>query len=118
MTTRLAAIVLPAALLLAPALASAQPVPGQPDQNPSPAPYQAPPYPAGTQYQPGEPPARGMSRQDFVAHAAQLAGQRFDEMDANHDGVVTPQERMAYWRAHRPNGAGAPITVHAAPPTQ
>jgi hypothetical protein len=56
---------------------------------------------------PATPPAAapdGISRDDYIAKlrdaAAKRAATRFDEMDANHDGVLTKDEAAAYRAAH------------------
>jgi hypothetical protein len=50
------------------------------------------------------PAAGGVSRDDYIAKArdaaAKRAATRFDEMDANHDGVLTKDEIAAYRAAH------------------
>lgn len=58
-----------------------------------------PPNPAAA-----APPASGIARDDYIAKyrdaAAKRAATRFDEMDANHDGVLTKDEIAAYRAAH------------------
>jgi hypothetical protein len=54
---------------------------------------------------PALPPATdGISRDDYIAKArdaaAKRAETRFDEMDANHDGVLSKDEIAAYRVAH------------------
>ena len=39
---------------------------------------------------------REMTRDQYIDHARDLAGKRFDAMDANHDGKLTTAERRAY----------------------
>jgi hypothetical protein len=42
-----------------------------------------------------------MSREQYIDHARDLAGKRFDAMDANHDGKLTSAERRAYSKKMR-----------------
>jgi hypothetical protein len=52
----------------------------------------------------------GITRDQFIERAkdraAQRAGARFDQMDADHDGVLDRTEIRA-WRAQHPRHAGA-----------
>jgi hypothetical protein len=68
-------------------------------QSPAPAPA-APSEPPTTL----PPASEGVSRDDYIAKArdaaAKRAATRFDEMDANHDGVLTRDEIAAYRAAH------------------
>jgi hypothetical protein len=54
--------------------------------------------------------ARGITREQYMKRAqeraAQRAGARFDQMDANHDGVVDRAEMRA-WRSQHPRRARA-----------
>jgi hypothetical protein len=54
---------------------------------------------------------RGITRDQFIERAkdraAQRAGARFDQMDADHDGVLDRAEMRA-WRNQHPRHAGAP----------
>jgi hypothetical protein len=54
--------------------------------------------------------ARGITRQQYVDRAQERAGQRaasrFDQMDANHDGVLDRAEIRA-WRSEHPRRATA-----------
>jgi hypothetical protein len=54
--------------------------------------------------------ARSITRQQYVDRAQERAGQhaasRFDQMDANHDGVLDPAEIRA-WRSEHPRRAAA-----------
>lgn len=65
-----------------------------PQPNPSPPPAAAAPAPA----------PQGITRDDYIAKArdaaAKRAATRFDAMDADHDGVLTPDETAAYRAAH------------------
>jgi hypothetical protein len=125
MIPRLAALFLPTALLLAPILAATPaaaqsgPPGGPPVDMSAPSAQNPPQYQPGMQYQNpadgGMRRPRGITKQEFVARAAQMAAQRFDEMDTNHDGVVSQQERMAYWQSRR--AGGEPITVRGGPPS-
>ena len=78
-------------------------------QSPAPPPATAPAPPAP----PSEPPSaatplppatEGISRDDYIAKArdaaAKRAATRFDEMDTNHDGILTKDEIAAYRAAH------------------
>jgi hypothetical protein len=42
-----------------------------------------------------------MTREQYIDHARDLAGKRFDAMDANHDGKLTTAERRAYSKKMR-----------------
>jgi hypothetical protein len=46
--------------------------------------------------------------QDAQQRAARAAATRFDEMDTNHDGIVTPDEMKAYRAAHSRHSSTAP----------
>ena len=50
------------------------------------------------------PASAGISRDDYIAKArdaaAKRAGTRFDAMDADHDGILTKDEIVAYRAAH------------------
>jgi len=65
-----------------------------PAPNPSPAPDTATPAPA----------PQGIARDDYIAKArdaaAKRAATRFDAMDTDHDGILTPDEIAAYRAAH------------------
>jgi hypothetical protein len=99
-------------VLLAPAVATAQPAQAQ-------APTTATP-PAATAPAPAAHPAarRGgdITRDEYVARAVErarrAAERRFDAMDTDHDGVLTAAERRAYREARRANAA----PVQPAPP--
>ena len=43
---------------------------------------------------------RDITRDEFVERAQRRAEKRFDQMDTNHDGILTPEERRAF-RAKR-----------------
>ena len=47
-------------------------------------------------------PRRGgdITRDEYVERAKQSAERRFDAMDADHDGVLTADERRAYREGH------------------
>ncbi|MBV9861266.1 MAG: hypothetical protein JO267_03870 [Alphaproteobacteria bacterium] len=67
-----------------------------------------PPAPAPAPAAPGTAtPGGGITRDEYIQRAQERAGRaagtRFDEMDANHDGVLTPDEIRAY-RATHPRG--------------
>lgn len=80
-------------LSLAPGAALAQGAPPGPS---GPPPASAPPLPRGS-----------VTRDTFVKRAAERAGVLFDQMDTNHDGILTPDERRA-WRAQHPPRSGQP----------
>jgi hypothetical protein len=65
-----------------------------PQPNPSSPPVAAAPAPA----------AQGITRDDYIAKARDAAEKRaatrFDAMDADHDGILTPDEIAAYRAAH------------------
>lgn len=96
---RSTAIGLIIALSLAPGAVLAQGTP--PSESASPpsagAPTPAAPLPRGA-----------ISRDQFIQNAEQRAGQRaatlFDQMDTDHDGILTREERRA-WRAQHPRPA-------------
>jgi hypothetical protein len=58
--------------------------------SPSAAPAVTPP--AG----PGERGGRDFTRDEFVERAKRQAEKRFNKMDANHDGILTADERRAF----------------------
>ena len=68
----------------------------------------APPAPSVPTPPPAMAPAAtapdGITRDDYIAkardEAAKRAGDRFDAMDTNHDGVLTKEEIAAYRAAH------------------
>ena len=71
----------------------------------APAPPPAGPPSAPQAEPPPLPPAtEGMSRDDYIATARDAAetraATRFDEMDTNHDGVLTRDEIAVYRAAH------------------
>ena len=76
----------------APAAPPAAPAPGAPPPAATPAPSRA---------------ARGgdISRDEYIERAVdrarRAAAARFDRMDANHDGILTAEERRAYRAARR-----------------
>jgi hypothetical protein len=37
----------------------------------------------------------GIAKEDYVEQAKQRAAKRFDKLDKNHDGVLSPEERKA-----------------------
>jgi hypothetical protein len=53
---------------------------------------------------PATPAPQGVTRDDYISKArdaaAKRAAIRFDAMDANHDGTLTPEEIAAYRAAH------------------
>jgi len=54
-------------------------------------------------------PRRGgdITRDQYVERAKQAAERRFDAMDADHDGVLTADERRAYRQEHSRRRRGA-----------
>ncbi len=83
--------------LLSPAaaMAQSQPAPSPPPSAPGAAPASAPAASPA--------PRRGgdITRDQYVERAKQNAERRFDRMDADHDGVLTAEERRAWRDAHR-----------------
>lgn len=77
-------------------------------QTPQTAP--APANPAASQAPAAHAAARGgdITRDDYVEHAKRLAEKRFDRMDADHDGILTADERRAWRDAHGRHHATAP----------
>jgi hypothetical protein len=71
-------------------------------QNPVSPPAPTPASPAAAAPAPAAP--QGISRDDYIEKArdaaAKRAAARFDAMDANHDGILTPDEIAAYRDAH------------------
>jgi hypothetical protein len=54
-------------------------------------------------------PRRGgdITRDDYIERAKRNAERRFDRMDADHDGVLTADERRAWREAHHRHHAAA-----------
>ena len=71
---------------------------------------QAAAQPSPTAASPTPSRAGGLTREQYIHRAEERAAGRaaaqFDRMDANHDGVVDPDERRA-WRSQHPRGAGS-----------
>jgi hypothetical protein len=92
------------ALAMTPTFAFAQTSP-----NPSPSAPAAASGPGTTS--PAKPAATGITREQYVErakqHAGQRAGARFDQLDANHDGILDTAEMRAWHREH-PRRAKAP----------
>ena len=109
---RAAAIGFAVALVLAPGAAFAQ---AGPPSGPG-----SPPPSAGAG---GPPPPGAISREEYIARAqqraAQQAGARFDQIDANHTGYITRAQIRAFTAARR-GGApdGAPPGPGGSPPQQ
>ncbi len=86
----------PSPALVAPAPPPAPPAPSVPTPPPAMAPAPAA-APAATA-------PDGITRDEYIAkardEAAKRAGDRFDAMDTNHDGVLTKEEIAAYRAAH------------------
>lgn len=62
----------------------------------------APPGAAPATASPAAPTKGGdITRDDYVERAKLNAEKRFDRMDADHDGVLTADERRAYREAHK-----------------
>jgi hypothetical protein len=111
---RLTIIVALVALSLLPATAYAQTNPqtaaAEGASSPTPtttAPAMTTPTPSG---------AGGITREQYLQHAQERAGQRagahFDQMDTNHDGVLDRAEIRA-WRSQHPRRATAQPTQTA-----
>ena len=66
-------------------------------QNPPPAAPAAPSAPAASA------PRRGgdITRDEYIERAKRAAERRFDEMDADHDGTLTAEERRAWRESHQ-----------------
>jgi hypothetical protein len=114
MTMRIAGVVVMTALLSGAALAQSSSPPMAPPMAPAPATSEPPtaPSPAPAAAAPATTPAPdGISRDDYIAKARAAAEKRaaahFDEMDANHDGILTKAEIAAY-HAHHKKGDEAP----------
>jgi hypothetical protein len=76
-----------------------------------------PPPPPASSTAPAQPSAGGITRDQFIEGAKERAGQRaaarFDQIDANHDGVIDQAERRAWRQQHArharpPSGQPAP----------
>ena len=70
---------------------------------PSPAPAAASAAPSATPHRGGD-----VTRDDYIEHAKRNAERRFDRMDADHNGVLTADERRAYREVHHRRRAAAP----------
>jgi hypothetical protein len=57
---------------------------------------------------------KGITRDEYVDRAKRNAERRFDEMDANHDGVLNVEERRAWRESH--HRGGKPASAPAAAP--
>lgn len=80
---------------------------------PSPAPEAAPApsaAPAAASPAPSAAYRRGgdITRNDYIERAKRNAEKRFDRMDADHNGVLTAEERHTYYAAHHKRRAKAP----------
>ena len=64
----------------------------------------APPAAPGPSAVPASPASAGLTRDDYIQRAqeraAKAAAKRFDAMDTDHDGILTPAEVAAYRAAH------------------
>ena len=71
-----------------------------------------PPVAAPPAASPAPAAAGGITRDDYIQkaqdRAAKAAAKRFDAMDADHDGVLTPDEIAAYRAAHSRKKASPP----------
>jgi hypothetical protein len=66
----------------------------------------APPVPEAA---PGAPlRGGGITRDQFIERAKERAAQHFDQMDTNHDGVLSPEERRAARAERRDRRATSP----------
>lgn len=52
------------------------------------------------------------------AELLELAGKRFDQMDANNDGVLSPEERRAAFKKHMKDRAGHELGSHGKKPVK
>ena len=82
----------------------------QPFGAPAAPPAPPPGEPAGAPSTgPGRPGDAGLTRDQYIQRAQERAGRaaatRFDQMDINHDGVLTRDEIRAY-RSQHPRGRG------------
>ena len=55
--------------------------------------------------------ARGITRDEFVQRAAEMAGRRFDEIDTTHAGVITRDQLRAWRQAHAAQPGAQPTTT-------
>ena len=74
------------------------------------------PYPAAPPGNGGAMGDRVITRDQFVQHAAQMAGRRFDMIDVNHTGTVTMSQVRAFRAAHQGQVGGRPSGGPAQPP--
>ena len=97
-------------VLLGPAVALAQTAPGPstaPASPTAPAPITAPAGPSAAPASPSPASTRGgdITREEYVQRAVDRARRaaeaRFDRMDTNHDGVLTADERRAFYAQRR-----------------
>ena len=88
-----ASLVVSLIVLLCPAAALAQTAPATPPSAPPPAAETS--HAARNQ-------GRDITRDEYVERAKRAAEKRFDRLDANHDGILTLEER----RASRPKRRG------------
>src|ERR1700721_1369839 len=107
----LAALLASTMMLSAPAFGQTTTTPpSPPSATPPPAASPAPaaPSPAAPAAVPPGMPAGSMTRDQYIQRAQERAGRaaaaRFDQMDANHDGILTPDETKAYRAAHPRRG--------------
>jgi len=70
-------------LVLSPAAAFAQSTPASPPADSATAPK-----------------AGGVTRDEYIRRAQARAAKRFDQMDTDHDGILTRDERQAWRQAH------------------
>ena len=54
---------------------------------------------------------RGITRDEFVQRAAEMAGRRFDEIDTSHAGVITRDQLRAWRQAHATQPGAQPATT-------
>jgi hypothetical protein len=102
----LAALLASTMILSAPAFGqTTTTAPSPPSATPPPAASPAPvPSPAAPAAVPSGMPAGSVTRDQYIQRAQERAGHaaaaRFDQMDANHDGILTPDETRTYRAAH------------------
>ena len=61
--------------------------------------------------QPPAPQERVITRDQYVQRAADMAGRRFDEIDASHTGAISRDQLRAWRQAHGARGGAAPGSV-------
>jgi len=85
------------------AMAQSPAAPVTPSPAPEAAPAAASPAPSAAYRRGGD-----ITRNDYIERAKRNAEKRFDRMDADHNGVLTAEERHTYYAAHHKRRAKAP----------